>query len=78
LARSTGAAKIAAQFLLYSVLDLREDKHSPSRRELGDGSYFLSTDDIDWSRDNYLQTTAQQHDPLASPLAETDLQNLLD
>ena len=76
LARESGEARIAAQFLLYPVLDLRGDSDYPSRREFGDGRYFLGQDGIDWSRDNFLTTAAQQYDPLASPLAETELRNL--
>lgn len=72
LARDPDVADVAAQFLLYPVLDLRQDCKYASRYEFGDGRYFLGNAGIDWSRDHYLTDPEEQYNPMASALCEPD------
>lgn len=76
LARSLRTAPISAQFLLYPVLDLRQDACYPSREQFGDGRYFLSNAGIDWARNHYLTDLEQQYDPLVSAICEPNLAKL--
>lgn len=76
LARDPNVADVDAQFLLYPVLDLRQDCEYVSRQQFGDGRYFLGNAGIDWSREHYLTDLEQQCNPMASALCEADLGSL--
>jgi acetyl esterase len=77
LARSRGGPRIAAQALLYPVVDFRSHNLYGSHAEFGDGSYFLSVKDMDWFRDSYFADVASQAaDPSASPITAPDLSHL--
>ena len=70
LAKARGGPRIACQALLYPVTDFRSIGGFPSHAEFGDGSYFLSTKDMEWFRDQFFADVAgQAGDPLASPMA---------
>ena len=75
-ARAHGGPSIACQGLLYPVTDFRDHATYPSHAEFGGGEYFLSNDDMDWFRAQYLADVAQAADPLASPMAASDLSGL--
>lgn len=61
---------IAHQLLFYPVVDCASEH--PSYESMGDG-YFLTADMMRWFKDQYFAEGAQRADPLASPLAATDL-----
>jgi len=71
---AAGRRRLAAQFLLYPVLDVsRPHAHYPSRMAFGDGDYLLSRAGIDAATDWYLDDPACTVQPDISPLRETDL-----
>ena len=72
--RGEGPA-IAAQFLIYPGLDLREDSDYPSRVENAEG-YFLTAEDMLWFRDQYLPAGHDLSRPGHSPMMSTDLTGL--
>ena len=76
LSRSRGGPRIAAQALLYPVTDFRTLGAYGSHTEFGDGSYFLSTKDMEWFRSLYFADATQYGDPTASPITATDLSGL--
>ncbi|MCB2113230.1 MAG: alpha/beta hydrolase [Parvularculaceae bacterium] len=60
---------IAAQFLLYPMLDISSPHRVyPSRIDFGDGDYFLTRDAIDAAAANYLGDPGLARDPRVSPL----------
>ncbi len=74
-ARDTGF-KLAAQILLYPVLALDGGQEFPSRREFGDGAYFISQASIAWTIDLYLDNTNDITSPLSTPLNVENLQGV--
>lgn len=72
-ARDAGGPPIAAQVLVYPVVDATLDQ--PSVTELAEG-YGLTRTTMRWFVDQYLPQPATRHDPLASPLAAGDLSGL--
>jgi acetyl esterase len=59
---------LAAQLLLYPVVDLEDDgDRYPSRLEHAEG-YLLAGNDLRWFADHYLGDTADRRDPRMSPL----------
>ncbi|HXI86581.1 MAG TPA: alpha/beta hydrolase [Parvularculaceae bacterium] len=71
--RTSGPA-IAAQFLLYAVLDVsRPHTAYLSRMRYGDGAHFLTREAVDASLASYLPDLALAPDPRVSPLNEPDL-----
>jgi acetyl esterase len=75
--RAHGGPPIACQVLLYPVTDFRSHESYPSHVEFGSGEYFLSMDEMDWFRAQFLaDVAAQVADPLASPMAAPDLSGL--
>ncbi|CAB3669506.1 Carboxylesterase NlhH [Paraburkholderia sediminicola] len=61
---------IAHQLLFYPVVDCATEY--PSYESMGDG-YLLTADMMRWFKDQYFAAGADRADPLASPLAATDL-----
>ncbi len=77
LAKARGGPRIACQALLYPVTDFRPGQRYESHTQFGDGSYFLSSKDMDWFSSSYFADVASQSaDPTASPMAATDLSGL--
>jgi acetyl esterase len=75
--RAQGGPPIACQVLLYPVTDFRSHASYPSHVEFGTGEYFLSMDEMDWFRAQYLaDVETQAADPLASLMAASDLSGL--
>jgi len=72
-ARDVGGPPIAAQILIYPVVDATLDQ--PSVVELAQG-YGLTLATMRWFVDQYLPDAATHRDPLASPLAAGDLSGL--
>ncbi|CAE6735385.1 alpha/beta hydrolase [Paraburkholderia haematera] len=64
------AVNIAHQMLFYPVVDCATEH--PSYESMGDG-YFLTADMMRWFKSQYFAQGADRADPLASPLAATDL-----
>ena len=64
--------EIAAQALLYPVLDLRPDADYPSRKKFGRGKHFLTNDGIIGAAVQYCGETASPDSPLISPILETE------
>ncbi len=61
--------RLAAQFLLYPVLDVsRPHTAYPSRMAFGNGEYLLSRENIDASVEWYLDGDSRPDDPEVSPL----------
>jgi acetyl esterase len=76
LARDSGP-HLAAQVLLYPVLDLdldRSDRY-PSLRDNADG-YYVTRDELRWCVGNYLPAGTDPADPQISPTLRTDLADL--
>lgn len=68
------AGKLAAQFLLYPILDISRPHASyPSRLEYGDGAYLLSRNGIDITVEWYLDAATPRDHPEVSPLLTADL-----
>ncbi|CAE6913191.1 Carboxylesterase NlhH [Paraburkholderia nemoris] len=61
---------IAHQLLFYPVVDCATEY--PSYKSMGDG-YLLTADMMRWFKDQYFAAGSNRADPLASPLAATDL-----
>ena len=61
---------IAHQLLFYPVVDCATEY--PSYESMGDG-YLLTADMMRWFKDQYFAAGSNRADPLASPLAATDL-----
>jgi len=76
LSKARGGPRIAAQALLYPVVDFRSHDLYASHQEFGDGNYFLSIKDMDWFRSLYFADATQHADPSASPITATDLSGL--
>lgn len=74
MAKRKGAPAIAFQLLIYPVTDLRS-MDTPSYIENGEG-YFLTAKQMAWFRRHYLASEADRSNPLASPLACTELRGL--
>ena len=72
--RDAGAARIAAQLLMYPVTNY-PDPPPPSYVERGEG-WGLTAAAMHYFWDHYLDVPAQGADPLASPLRATDLTGL--
>ncbi|RME65079.1 MAG: alpha/beta hydrolase [Alphaproteobacteria bacterium] len=75
--RASADGRLAAQFLLYPMLDVasRHDVY-PSRQRFGDGGYLISRRDIDVTTAWYLPDPALAHDPRVSPLLASDFDGL--
>lgn len=72
-----GTLPLAAQFLVYPVLDVSAPHESyPSRIRYGDGDYLLSRESIDTTVVWYLDGVGDPGDPRVSPLVAEDLGNL--
>ncbi len=77
LSKARGGPRIAAQALLYPVVDFRSHDLYASHQQFGDGSYFLSVKDMDWFRDALLRRRRRRsREPTASPITATDLSGL--
>jgi acetyl esterase len=80
LAKERGGPGICYQALIYPAVDLRDpvdDPTYPSRRQFGQGDYFISMRDMAWFRGHYLgDVTREPHDPRVSPIAAADLRGL--
>lgn len=80
LAKERGGPAISYQALIYPAVDLRDpvdDPAYPSRRQFGQGDYFISMRDMAWFRGHYLgDVTREPHDPRVSPIAAADLRGL--
>ena len=76
LARDSGP-RLAAQILLYPVLDLDMDRSDryPSLRDNANG-YYVTRDELRWCVRNYLPAGTDPADPLISPARRADLANL--
>ncbi len=69
--------KLAAQFLIYPMLDVSQPHQSfSSRMSLGNGNFFLSRKNIDTAVAHYLPDSALVTDPSVSPLFIDDLEIL--
>jgi acetyl esterase len=64
--RDRGGPRLAAGLLVYGMF--AGDPATESQRRFGDGSYLLSTADLEWFWDCYLGPGAARRDPLAVPL----------
>lgn len=77
LARDRAGPQIAYQVAVYPALTMDDGEAFPSRRELGNGEYFLAFEDFDFFRDLYLpDPAADVSNPLVSPLYAGDLSGL--
>jgi acetyl esterase len=64
-----GRGPLAAQLLLYPVVDLEDEGgvRYPSRAEHADG-YLLTGDDMRWFAEHYVGASADRRDPRLSPI----------
>ncbi len=80
VARKSPAAcsvQLAAQFLIYPILDISKPHASyPSREKYGGGAYYLSCAGIDATIDWYLNGAPLGEDPDVSPMLAKNLGNL--
>lgn len=71
---SEGRIRLAAQFLLYPMLDVsRPHSAYPSRMRFGGGEYLLTRESIDAAATWYLDGEGRRTDPDVSPLLVEDL-----
>lgn len=72
-----GGPRIAAQILIYPVLDLDMDRSDryPSLRDNADG-YHVTRDELRWCVGNYLPAGTDLADPQFSPILSPDLAGL--
>jgi acetyl esterase len=69
--------RIAAQFLLYPMLDVFKPHSAyPSRQTYGDGAHFLTRTAIDKSVDDYTAGKLNLDNPRISPLLATSLSDI--
>jgi acetyl esterase len=73
--RDAGGPALAAQLLLYPVVDLTADGPYPSRVDNGEG-YFLTADDSAWFHLQYVPDDFDDADPRASVIKIADLSGL--
>nr|ADR31550.1 EST1 [uncultured microorganism] len=73
MARDQDGPALAFQLLIYPATDFTFD--GPSLRENAEG-YFLTSDDMDWFTNHYLNSNADRTNPLASPMQADDLSEL--
>ncbi len=73
--RDAGGPTLAAQLLLYPVVDFAADGPYPSRVENGEG-YFLTADDSAWFHQNYISDDFDDTDRRASVIKVEDLSGL--
>lgn len=72
-----GDVRIAAQILLYPMLDISTPHTAyKSRMQFGSGDFFLSRENIDAAAAWYLDDTHQPQDPRISPLCADDFHGL--
>jgi acetyl esterase len=68
-----GQIRLAAQFLLYPMLDVsRPHSAYPSRMRFGDGEYLLTRESIETTATWYLNNTERPDNPDVSPLLAPD------
>ncbi|MBB5517354.1 alpha/beta hydrolase [Amphiplicatus metriothermophilus] len=73
-ARGSAGPPVAAQFLLYPMLDVsRPHTVYPSRLRYGGGAYFLTREGLDASVAGYLRDPSLAADPRVSPMNAPDL-----
>ena len=72
-ARDEGGPRLAAQVLVYPVVD--PTAQLASRTEFGEG-YVIGARDIDWFWQQYLRTPADAQNPLAAPAKAATLAGL--
>ena len=73
LAKAKGGINLAAQMLLFPVVQVGEE--TSSMREFAVG-YFLERETLDWFYASYLPADADRTDPRISPLRAKDLSGL--
>jgi acetyl esterase len=73
LARERRGPALRMQLLIYPVTDHRFD--TASYRDNGEG-YFLTTKQMKWFWDHYLERAEQGDEPIASPMRAKDLAGL--
>lgn len=74
---SDGHIRIAAQFLLYPMLDVsRPHANYPSRMQFGSGEYLLTRESIEAATTWYLDGIGRPDDPDVSPLLAADVSML--
>ncbi|GAA0376299.1 alpha/beta hydrolase [Bowmanella denitrificans] len=74
---SQGVKRLAAQYLIYPVLDVHSPHEQyPSRLMFGGGDYLLANAAIDGTRDWYLGGNAGSDNPEVSPMLLNDLAHL--
>lgn len=76
MARDRGGPSIAYQVLVYPSVDFSVEADYESRRQFGNGDYFLGQRDIDWIREIYLENEADAVDPKVSPILAEDMSGL--
>jgi acetyl esterase len=76
MARDRGGPTLAFQLLVYPVTDLSPSRHGHASQTENGRGYFLTTQDMEWFRAQYLPHDADGSDPLASPLLADDLAGL--
>lgn len=77
LLRDDPHVRLAAQFLIYPVLDVASSHETfPSRMQHGNRGYVLSLRDIDVTTEWYLDDPALVSDARVSPLLATDFSGL--
>jgi acetyl esterase len=76
MARDRAGPPLAFQLLVYPVIDLSDDRHGyPSQTENAEG-FFLTNNQMEWYRDQYLAADADGEEPYASPIKASSLAGL--
>ncbi len=73
MARDRDGPRLAFQLLVYPVIDVGATRvEYPSQRENAEG-YFLTTDQMEWYREQYLGGDADGEEPYVSPIKAPSL-----
>lgn len=73
LARDRGGPNLVLQLMIYPITDLRFETASMERNGTG---FALTKEDMEWYREQYIRTSDDIQNPLASPLLAADVTNL--
>ncbi|HEY6319219.1 MAG TPA: alpha/beta hydrolase, partial [Acidimicrobiia bacterium] len=76
MARDRGGPALAFQLLVYPVIDLGATRSEHASQTENARGYFLTVDQMEWYREQYLATDADGEEPYASPIKAGSLVGL--
>ena len=76
MARDRGGPPLAFQLMIYPVIDLSATRSTHASQTENARGYFLTIDQMEWYREQYLGADADGEEPYASPLKADSLAGL--